>query len=153
MSAGYSGFWGFLYDWQNLVAGVLALIAGILAYCASQGQKEATERQTAHLQREAKRQMAREVIVSARLVDGVLGEIESDTDKLIKTARWASPSFGNDLVHDKTRSLSEGTRSRLSGTTSGGFGQTSYRPTWSSTKRSSSFTTQLSRGATGTARR
>ena len=27
----YTGFWKLLYDWQTIIAGVLALIAGFLA--------------------------------------------------------------------------------------------------------------------------
>ena len=36
----YTGFWKLLYDWQTIIAGALALVAGIMAYAV--GKKQVT---------------------------------------------------------------------------------------------------------------
>ena len=86
MTPRYTGILGVLYDWQTGFAGLLALAAGLLAYFA-------TQRQTHHLQREAKRQLARDVVVAARLIEGVLGGLEDDIRSLEKI--WHQPSYAS----------------------------------------------------------
>jgi hypothetical protein len=61
-SPDYAGFWKLLYDWQTIVAGILAFIAGLLAYGAGRQQANATEhaaeRQVEATQRAAEQQVA-----------------------------------------------------------------------------------------------
>jgi hypothetical protein len=58
----YTGFWKLLYDWQTIVAGILAFIAGLLAYGAGRQQAKATanaaERQVEATQKAAEQQVA-----------------------------------------------------------------------------------------------
>jgi hypothetical protein len=56
----YTGVCKLLYDWQSLLAGVLALIAGFAAYCAGRRQARAVEQQNCELKRAEKRRLARE---------------------------------------------------------------------------------------------
>jgi hypothetical protein len=68
----------FLFNWQPLLAGVLALAAGVLAYCAGLRQARAVEEQNRELKRKERRQVAREGIVATRLIDGILAKIENE---------------------------------------------------------------------------
>ncbi len=52
MTPEYVGIWRLIYDWQSLIAGLLAFAAGILAYIAGYVQAKAT-RQAAEMQMEA----------------------------------------------------------------------------------------------------
>lgn len=54
----YAGWLGGFYDWQTLLTGVFALAAGGIAYRGAERQRASTERQTAHLQRGTKRELA-----------------------------------------------------------------------------------------------
>jgi len=69
MTAEYTGFLKVLFDWQTVLAGLLALAAGLLAYWAAQGQVRATKEQMRQSQREIKRQLASKVIIAASLLD------------------------------------------------------------------------------------
>jgi len=93
MASQNTGFWLLLYDWQTLIAGFLALIAGCLAawtaftagqtqVAAAKEQTRAVERQNVLLTRENQRRLARDVLISARLLLGVLTGIEEDTAAL-----------------------------------------------------------------------
>ena len=77
MTNPYSGLLGILYDWQTGVAGLVALGAGYLAY-------RATTNQTRHLQREAKRDLARRGVVASRLLDGALQGLDDRAAELEK---------------------------------------------------------------------
>lgn len=76
MYAHATGIWHLLYDWQTLVAGLMALvaalIAGVLTYVAGSRQVEEIRRQNRFLRRNEARQLARSVLSSARIIDGIL---------------------------------------------------------------------------------
>lgn len=90
-----SEFCKWLYEWQTLIAGLIAgiggliatlsaLTAGILAYCAAQRQARAAEAGTRHLQIEAEAAKTERKVAAAKLLDGILLRIERDVDKLYK---------------------------------------------------------------------
>jgi hypothetical protein len=76
MYAHATGIWHLLYDWQTLVAGLMALvaalIAGMLTYVAGSRQVAEIRRQNRFLRRNEARQLARSVLSSARIIDGIL---------------------------------------------------------------------------------
>jgi hypothetical protein len=80
---GYSGALGLLFDWQTLVAGLLAFGAGLLAYWSGNNQARATSKaaqqevqallqQNEYMRLSERRHLARSVLTSARIVDGLL---------------------------------------------------------------------------------
>ena len=91
MTPEYTGFWRVLFDWQTIIAGLLALAAGLLAFFAAQRQVRAIKDQTRHFQREAKKHQAREAIIAGRLLDGVLSTLEDGIRSLQKTL--AQPTY------------------------------------------------------------
>jgi hypothetical protein len=55
-----NGFWQLAYDWQSLVAGILALGAGVVAYCGAADQAKVARDQIAQSQKSERRRIARE---------------------------------------------------------------------------------------------
>jgi hypothetical protein len=78
MTADYTGVWKFLFDWQTLIAGFFALIAGGMAYVAGVKQARVVEKQNIQLKQSERRQLARTSLIAARLLDGALMGIETD---------------------------------------------------------------------------
>jgi hypothetical protein len=74
-SCEYKGVWKLFYDWQSLIAGMLALFAGFLAYGAGRRQALATEAQNIQMRRRERCDLAREVLISTRLFDGILATV------------------------------------------------------------------------------
>jgi hypothetical protein len=89
----YTGVWKVLYDWQSLLAGVLALIAGIAAYCAGRRQARAVEQQNSELKRAENRRLAREELIAVRLFEADLARIEEDTTRITNTLNH--PQYDN----------------------------------------------------------
>jgi hypothetical protein len=81
----------FLFDWQPLLVGVLALAAGVAAYCAGLRQARAVEEQNRELKRNERRQLAREGIVATRLIDGILAKIEHEIARV--TTLFEQPCY------------------------------------------------------------
>jgi hypothetical protein len=79
----YTGVCKLLYDWQSLLAGVLAVIAGIAAYCAGRRQARAVEEQNSELKRAEKRRLAREELIAVRLLEGGIARTEDDTNRIM----------------------------------------------------------------------
>ena len=77
MSSEYVGVFKYLYDWQSFIAGLFALIAGVVAYAAGLRQARAVEQQNRELKIAERRRLAREQIVAIRLLNGALATIES----------------------------------------------------------------------------
>ena len=77
MNCEYTGILKYLYDWQTIVAGVFALVAGYMAYAAGHEQARLVEQQNTHLQQGDRRRLARSSLVSVRLLDGALAGIEA----------------------------------------------------------------------------
>ena len=108
----YTAIGKWLYDWQTLVGGILALAAGagaaIAAYCAGQSQVRAVNEQTQAvneqnetLKLQARRKDAQEGIVAVQLLSGVLTRIQDGIarlDKLLNQPEYSElvpPSFHN----------------------------------------------------------
>src|SRR5262249_48635838 len=99
MGCGQPGFGNFLYCWQTLISGGLALLAAVLAVAATayigrqqvaeaRAQLDEVKRQNLELKIENQRSLARQGLVAARLIRGALdgteasiGEINSELDK------------------------------------------------------------------------
>jgi hypothetical protein len=92
---GCTGLCKLLFDWQTLVAGLLALVsaivAGVLAYVAGLRQVAEIRRQNQFLQRSESRRLARGVVSAARIVEGILKTID---DKI------RAPTFAGGLSTD-----------------------------------------------------
>src|SRR5215469_7804510 len=91
----FQALYAFFRDQGSIIAGLLALIAGGLAYrgarTAATMQVQAADKQTAalteqnqSLKRENARMLARESLISVRLLEGVLGGIADDIGRLKK---------------------------------------------------------------------
>ena len=81
---GHMTLYDFLKDQGGLIGGViggfLTLIAGLLAYQAGRQQARAVEHQNADFRRSEKRRLARESLVSQRILDGILAGIIADLE-------------------------------------------------------------------------
>jgi hypothetical protein len=99
-----TGFSHLLYDWQTLVAGLLALIsaliAGLLAYTAGSRQVAEIRRQNRFLQRSESRRLARTVVSSARILDGIL----KVADESIRSHRFGE-SLNTDIGMNTTNQI------------------------------------------------
>jgi hypothetical protein len=91
----HSALYDLFRDQGSIVAGVLALVAGILAYrgarqaaemqvSALNAQTEAVRQQNTELKNENRRKLAREGIISIRLLGGVLSRVTEDISRLDK---------------------------------------------------------------------
>jgi hypothetical protein len=89
----YCRIYEFLKDQGSIIAGLLALLAGVVAYYGSRKaadlQVKAAEKQTdilreqnTYLVRENRRKLARDSLVAIRLVIGALERIKADTKDL-----------------------------------------------------------------------
>jgi hypothetical protein len=89
----YTGTLKLLFDWQTLIGGILALVAGFVAafyaYFAGLKQVRAVRDQTreaeaenARLRREGRRALARDGLVAARLIHGVLVRVMDGIKRL-----------------------------------------------------------------------
>jgi hypothetical protein len=74
----------FFRDQGSIIAGILALLAGLVAYRAGKLQARATTQQNIELRTENRRRLAREGIIATRLLEGVLSKIKGDIDRLNK---------------------------------------------------------------------
>jgi hypothetical protein len=97
MTNPYCGFGGFLYDWQTLIA---ALVAGLLALVAAAIAYRATTHQTHYLQREAQRDLARRGIVASRLLDSALQGLD---DRAAELERLMEPNSDNYVLAPQHR--------------------------------------------------
>lgn len=70
-----------LKDLGSFFAGLLALVAGVLAYIAGRAQAKAVEKQNEELKRAECSRVARSRIVAARMMDGVLTGIKEDINR------------------------------------------------------------------------
>jgi len=69
----YTGFWRELLDWQTIIAGLLALAAGLLAfYCGATASSRDQETNAALSARGEEAPSARGGLLPGRLLDGVL---------------------------------------------------------------------------------
>jgi hypothetical protein len=86
----YAGIEKLLYDWQTLIAGFMALAAGVGAVwitriparqqvAAANRQTEAVRQQNAELRRSEERELARETLVAARLFGGIIANLMEST--------------------------------------------------------------------------
>jgi hypothetical protein len=69
-----------LQDQGSVIAGMLALFAGLAAYWAGRQQAEAVRDQNRELKRSEPRRMARETLIAARLFDGILASVARSID-------------------------------------------------------------------------
>ena len=69
------GLYDFFRDQGSMIAGLLALLAGVLAYGGSLQQVRVVREQNTELKSEARRNRAREGIIAVRLLDGVLSRL------------------------------------------------------------------------------
>ena len=80
--SGYTGLCKLLYDWQTLVAGLLAVVsalaAGALAYLAGLRQVAEIRRQNQFLQRTESRRLAGMVVSAARILEGILKLVDDN---------------------------------------------------------------------------
>src|ERR1700689_1215417 len=90
-----SALYEFFRDQGSIIAGLLALAAGIIAYRGARQaaemqvravnkQTEALIHQNTFLKIENVRKLARESLISVRLIEGILSEIKDDIDRLSK---------------------------------------------------------------------
>ncbi len=89
----HSALYTFFQDQGNIVAGLLALLAGIVAYIgawqaakmqvrAVNEQTEILRRQNSELRTENLRRLARESLIAIRVFSGVLNKIDTDVRQL-----------------------------------------------------------------------
>lgn len=67
----HSALYEFFRDQGSILAGILALMAGIIAYLG-------VWQQSRQLKNEVRRQLARESLIATRLLDGVLSRMQQD---------------------------------------------------------------------------
>jgi hypothetical protein len=81
-----SCLYAFLRDEGSIIAGLLALVAGGIAYAgamrAARIQVDELRQQNSELKAENRRTLARDGIIAVRLLSGVVNRIKDDTKKL-----------------------------------------------------------------------
>jgi hypothetical protein len=99
----YASITKLLYDWQTLIAGGMALAAGVgtgwitrsaarQQVAAANRQTEAVKQQNTELKTEARRNLARNALTSITLIESVLSRIQDDIDRVIQLTN--QPQFG-----------------------------------------------------------
>ena len=93
----YSGFFGFLYNWQSIEAGILALAAGYFAFAVGRQQVNALREQNLFLKTESKRNLARLNLTACTLILGVIS-LSEENIKSVMVRLAGSTSSGPNAI-------------------------------------------------------
>ena len=80
-------FYKLLKEQGSVLAGILALLAGLAAYCAGRRQAKAVEAQNRGLKQSERCRLSRETLIAIGLIDGLLADALRNVD--------AIPTFGD----------------------------------------------------------